>query len=116
MNSSKNKQRGVSLIGVLIVGGLLVFLGVIGAQVAPTYAEYRLIGKAVDKVKGSTTVADVRSNFDKAAQIDDIKAIAGKDLIVKQDDGKLSISFAYAKEIHLVGPAYLLMKYAGRSN
>ena len=116
MNSSKNKQHGVSLIGLLVVGGTLVFLGIVGAQVAPTYAEYRTIGKAVEKVKASGSVAEARSSFDKAAQIDDIKSITGKDLEFSQEGTKTVISFAYTKEIHLAGPAYLLMKYAGRSN
>ena len=116
MNKTRNKQRGASLIGVLFVGGMLVFLGIIGAQLAPTYAEYRVIGKAVEKVKGASSAAEVRSSFDKAAQIDDIKSITGKDLIVTQEGSKLVISYAYIKEIHIVGPAYLLMKYAGRSS
>jgi Domain of unknown function (DUF4845) len=116
MNSTKNKQRGASLIGILFVGGVLVFLGVIGAQVAPTYTEYLLIGKTVNKVKGGVSPAEVRSSFDKAAQIDDIKSITGKDLVFTQEGTKSVVSFAYTKEIHLAGPAYLQMKYAGSSN
>ena len=116
MNSTKNKQRGASLIGILFVGGVLVFGGIVGAQVAPTYAEYRTIGKAVNKVKEASSPAEARTNFDKAAQIDDIKSINGKDLEITKDNNKLVISFVYNKEIHLAGPAYLLMKYAGRSN
>ncbi len=116
MNFTKNRQRGASLIGILFVGGVLVFLGIVGAQVVPTFAEYRVIGKAVEKIKGAGSPAEARSNFDKAAQIDDIKAITGKDLVFTQEGGKSVISFAYTKEIHLAGPAYLLLKYAGRSN
>jgi len=116
MNSTRNKQRGASLIGLLFVGGVLVFLGIVGAQVAPTYAEYRTIGKAVDKAKDAGSAAEARSSFDKAAQIDDIKSITGKDLVFTQEGTKTVISYAYTKEIPLAGPAYLLMKYAGRSN
>ena len=45
MNSSKNNQRGASLIGILFIGGVLVFGGIVAAQVAPTYTEYRTIIK-----------------------------------------------------------------------
>ena len=116
MNSTKNKQRGASLIGLLFVGGVLVSLGIVGAQVGPTYAEYRTIGKAVEKVKSASSAAEARISFDKAAQIDDIKSITGKDLVFTQEGNKTVISYAYTKEIPLAGPAYLLMKYAGRSN
>ena len=115
MKNPKSKQQGASLIGILFVGGVLVFLGVVGAQVVPTYTEYQTIGKAVDKASQSNSVAEVRSTFDKAAQIDDIKSITGKDLVVTKEGDKTVASFAYSKEIHLGGPAYLLLKYAGRS-
>ena len=115
MKNLKSKQQGVSLIGILFVGGVLVFLGVVGAQVIPTYTEYQTIGKAVDKARQSASVAEVRSTFDKAAQIDDIKSITGKELEVTKEGDKMVVSYAYNKEIHLGGPAYLLLKYTGRS-
>ena len=116
MNSSKNKQRGASLIGILFVGSVLVFSGIVLAQVVPTYVEFLTIGKAVNKVKDASTPAEARMNFDKAAQIDDIKSITGKELNITVEGSKMVIAFAYSKEIHLAGPAYLVMKYAGRSN
>jgi hypothetical protein len=115
MKNLKSKQQGISLIGILFVGGVLVFLGVIGAQVIPTYTEYQTIGKALDKARQSGSVAEVRSTFDKAAQVDDIKSITGKDLEVTKEGDKTVVSFAYSREIHLGGPAYLLLKYTGRS-
>ena len=115
MKNLKSKQHGISLIGILFVGGVLVFLGVVGAQVVPTYTEYQTIGKAADKARQSGSVAEVRSIFDKAAQIDDIKSITGKDLVVTKEGDKTVVSYAYNKEIHLGGPAYLLLKYTGRS-
>ena len=110
-----SKQQGASLISMLFVGGVLVFLGVVGAQVIPTYTEYQIIGKAVEKASQSGSVAEVRNIFDKAAQIDNIKSITGKDLEVSKEGEKIVISFAYSKEIHLGGPAFLLLKYTGRS-
>ena len=115
MKNLKSKQQGISLIGILFVGGILVFLGVVGAQVVPTYTEYQTIGKAVDKARQAGSAVEVRSSFDKAAQIDDIKSITGKDLEVTKEGDKTVVSFAYNKEIHLGGPAYLLLKYTGRS-
>jgi hypothetical protein len=115
MKNLKQNQRGASLFGLLFIGGILVFVGIVGAQVLPTFTEYQTIGKAVDKARLSGTAADIRSTFDKAAQIDDIKSITGKDLEVTKEGEKTVVSFSYNKEIHLAGPAYLLLKYAGRS-
>ena len=112
----KSKQRGISFIGLLIVGGMLAFLGVIAAQVFPTAIEYNAILKAANKAaKEGNSVVEVRNLFDRAGQIDDIKSIAGKDLEVTKEGDKIVVSFAYEKEIPLGGPAYLLLKYAGKS-
>ena len=115
MTSVKSKQRGVSFIGILFVGGVLVFGGIVAAQVFPTLVEYQAINKAADKAKTGNSVAEVRTIFDKAGQIDDIKAITGRDLEVTKEGDKTVVAFAYSKEIHLGGPAYLLLKYTGRS-
>ena len=111
----KQGQQGLTFFGLLIVGILLAFAGVIFAQFVPTYIEFMAVEKAVQKASEGTTVAEVRSIFDKAAQIDDINTISGKDLEVGKEGDRVVVSFAYSREIHLSGPAYLVMKYEGRS-
>lgn len=113
--ASKHQQRGLTFFGLLVVGILLAFTGVVVAQLVPTYIEYMAVQKAVDKSAAGTTVTEVRSLFDKAAQIDDIRTISGKDLDVSKQGERVVVSYAYSREVHLAGPAYLVMKYAGRS-
>ena len=111
----KHRQRGISFIGLLFVGGVLVCGGILAAQVVPTLVEYQAINKAAGKAREGNTVAEARSIFDKAAAIDDIKSITGKDLEVTKEGDKTVVAFAYTKEIHMAGPAYLLLKYNGRA-
>ena len=111
----KQRQQGLTFFGLLIVGILLAFAGVIFAQFVPTYIEFMAVEKAVQKASEGTTVAEVRSIFDKAAQIDDITTITGKDLEVGKQGDRVVVSFDYQREIPLVGPAHLVMKYEGRS-
>jgi hypothetical protein len=111
----KQKQRGMTFIGLLFVGVVLVFSGVTLARVVPTYIEFRAVQVAVQKASTGTTVAEVRSTFDKAAQIDDITTISGKDLDIGKQGDRVVVSFDYQREIPLFGPAYLVMKYNGSS-
>lgn len=111
----KSRQRGLSFLGLLIVGGLLAVTGVIVAQIVPTAIEYQAVNKAASKASEGNTVAEVRNIFDKAAAVDNISSIAGKDLEVTKEGDKVVVSFAYQREIHLTGPAYLTLKYTGRS-
>ena len=111
----KQHQRGMTFIGLLLVGILLAFAGVTLAQVVPTYIEYMAVQKAVQKASTGTTVAEVRATFDKAAQIDDIASVSGRDLDIGKQGDRVVVSFDYSREIHLFGPAYLVMKYSGSS-
>ena len=113
--TSRKQQRGLTFLGLLVVGILLALTGVVLAQVVPTYIEYMAVQKAVNKASAGETVAEVRGIFDKAATIDDISSVSGKDLNVTKNGDKVVVSVAYNKEIELVGPAYLLIKYTGTS-
>lgn len=109
----KQQQRGLTFVGLLVAGLLLAFTGVIVAQVVPTYVEFMAVQKAAKKAAAGSTVSEVRSIFDKTAQVDNINSIAGKDLDVGKEGEQVVVSFAYSREIHLFGPAYLTMKYEG---
>ena len=111
----RSGQAGLSFIGLLFVVGVLASLGVLAAQAFPTVVEYQATLKAVQKASAGNTVPEVRQIFDKAAQIDDITSISGKDLDISKDGDKVIVKFAYKREIHMFGPAYLLLKYAGQS-
>ena len=111
----KSRQRGISFIGLLVVGGLLAVTGVVVAQIVPTAIEYQAVVKAANKAREGNTVVEVRTIFDKAAAIDNIHSITGKDIEVTKEGDKVVVSFAYQREIHLTGPAYLTLKYEGRA-
>jgi hypothetical protein len=116
MKQSRSRQAGISFIGLLFVVGVLACAGVVAAQVFPTVVEYQAILKAAQKASTGATVAEVRQLFDKSADIDNIKSISGKDIEITKDGDKVIVSFAYNKEIHLAGPGFLVIKYAGASN
>lgn len=113
---SRARQKGISFLGLVVVGVIVASVMVVGAQVFPTVIEHQAALKAINKASAGNTVAEVRTIFDKAAQIDDISAITGKDLEITKNGDKVVVAFEYNKELHLVGPAYLLLKYSGRSN
>ena len=111
----KSRQGGISFIGLLFVVGVLACLVILGAQAFPTVVEYQAVLKAVQKASEGNTVGEVKMIFDKATTIDDITSIGAKDLIISKDGDQVVVKFAYNREIHMFGPAYLLLKYAGQS-
>jgi hypothetical protein len=111
----RSAQLGISFFGLLILIAAGASLAVLGAEVFPTVIEYQAILKAAQRASAGNTVAEVKQIFDKAGEIDDFKAVAGKDLQISKNGDKVLVKFAYEKEIHMFGPAYLLIKYSGQS-
>ncbi len=116
LSQLKSKQRGATFLGMLFVAAVIGILFIVGAKVAPTVIEYQSILKAVNSSKSEASVAEIRRAFDRNAATSYFDAISGKDLVIEKIADKHVVSFAYQKEIALVGPAYLLLKYEGKSN
>ena len=118
-NSSRTaQQRGVTLFGLMFWAIIVGFLALIMMRVLPTLNEFFTIRKAVEKVSHDNlnTVSEIRRAFDKQKEIEySIQSIGGKDLNVTKDNDKVVISFSYDKEIELIQPVYLLIKYEGHS-
>ena len=108
----------MTLFGLLFWAIVIGFIALVGMRVFPTVNEYLTIQKAVNKVatEGATTVPEIRAAFDRQKEIEySIQAIGGKDLNITKENDKVVVSFAYDKEIELMKPVYLLIKYEGRS-
>jgi hypothetical protein len=116
--SPKNRQRGVTLLGLLFWAVVIGFGALVGMRVFPTLNEYWTIKRTVDKIatEGGTTVPEIRAAFERQKQIEySITSISGKDLEITKVNDKIVVRFAYNKEIELMDPVFLLIKYAGQS-
>jgi hypothetical protein len=94
------------------------FVALIVMKVLPTMNEYFTIQKAINKIaaEGLTTVPEIRASFERTKDIEySITSIGAKDFNITKENDKVVITFAYDKEIELIKPVYLLIKYEGRS-
>lgn len=112
----RSRQRGLSFIGLVFIGVLAVGAFAIGGQSVPIFIEYAAIKKAAEKSKIEGSVPAIRAAFDRAAAIDDITSIGGKDLEVSKRGDKVVVSYKYSREIALAGPAYLVYRFEGQTN
>ena len=111
-------QRGITMIGLLLVAIVVAFLGIVTIKVVPTVLEYQSILKAVKKAgtEGSNP-EEIKRIYEKATEIEQIiSSVKPADLEITPDgNGRFDVSFAYNKEIPLMANAYLLLKYEGTS-
>ncbi len=109
-------QRGITFMGMVFVGILVAAFGILTAKVVPTYLEYQIIMKAAQRASESgKTAGEIRTAFERTKAVDYFESIGGNDLQISRVNDRLVVEFAYAKEIHLAGPAYLVLKYQGRT-
>lgn len=111
-------QRGITLLGLLLWAIVIGFIALLAMRVLPTMNEYFTIQKAVNKIAGDglSTVPEIRTAFEKAKEIEySIQSISGKDLDITKENEKVVISFAYDKEVEIMSPVFLLIKYRGSS-
>jgi hypothetical protein len=116
--ASSRHQRGVTLFGLMFWAILIGMTALVVMRVLPTVNEYYTILRAVEKIakEGGGTVPEIRNAFERQKQIEySISSISSKDLQITKENEQVVVSFAYDKEIELVAPVYLLIKYQGRS-
>ncbi|WP_280154623.1 DUF4845 domain-containing protein [Piscinibacter sp. XHJ-5] len=111
-------QRGITLLGLLLWAIIIGFVALLAMRVLPTVNEYFTIQKAVNKIasEGLNTVPEIRAAFERTKQIEySITSISAKDLDITKENDKIVIRFAYDKEVEIMSPVYLLIKYQGSS-
>ena len=116
--ASSRHQRGVTLFGLMFWAILIGMTALVVMRVLPTVNEYYTILRAVEKIakEGGGTVPEIRNAFERQKQIEySISSISSKDLQITKENEQVVVRFAYDKEIELVAPVYLLIKYQGRS-
>ncbi|PPE71290.1 DUF4845 domain-containing protein [Caldimonas thermodepolymerans] len=115
---SRRAQRGITLIGLLFWAVVVGAVALVAMKVFPTLNEYWTIQRTVNKIamEGGTTVPEIRAAFERQKQIEySITSISGQDLEITKENDRIVVSFAYDKEIPLIEPVYLLIKYSGSS-
>lgn len=116
--SSPRAQRGLTLIGLLFWAVLLCSAALVVMKVIPAVTEYRTIVSMVNKVakEGGSTVPEIRASFERARQVEyGVTSLTGRDLEITKEGETVVVRFAYDREIELVSPVYLLIKFEGQS-
>ncbi len=116
------RQRGASLISMLILAIIVAFSFLMGARIFPSVNEYLTIRKAVNQImhNSPSTPEEIRKAFERTTEVEySIKTIGPKDLKIEPvgDTGALRTSFAYNVEIPIFDPVvFILVKYSGSAN
>ena len=118
MNRLRNRQRGITITGLVIGLVILVFIALLAFKLIPSFIEYRAMKGAIiaiAKERQGGSVADIRRAFDARQAIDDFQAVKANDLEVTKQGNQVVIAFAYRKEIPLFANVGLYIDFAANS-
>ena len=100
------KQRGITLVGLIVTLGVLAFLAIMAAKLLPAYMEYGSVKKILRSMAqgGQTkgTVRDIRYSYEKLNAIEDVKSVRGEDLEITKQGSDAIVSAAWSVKVPLV--------------
>ena len=115
------KQKGVSLSGLLVWSVILIFIAISGLRIIPAYIEYSTIKKNLTAIAKDTNpqnmdLNQIRLSFNKRALIDNIKSISGQDIKINKENGRIVLSAEYTTKIPLISNISLNIDFEATSD
>ncbi|MFD3300611.1 DUF4845 domain-containing protein [Aquipseudomonas alcaligenes] len=96
-------QKGMSMLGWLVVLALVAFLASTAFKMFPHYMDFWSLEKAIQSVETDraldvSTVSDFYSHIDKSMQVNGIRDLSSKDIVeIKLEGGDFLVHLQYEK-------------------
>ena len=114
----RNRQLGVSLIGLIVGAVILIFVLLLGMKTLPPYLEFytakKLITQIANEQRGGS-VNDIKKAWQLKTAVEDVPSVTDRDLEITKDGGEVVLSFAYRKEVPLFANVGVYMDFAASS-
>lgn len=115
MPANRRDQRGLSLIGTLIVGVFIAFCLYLAFRTIPALNEYfamqRIAGVIAIEGDAGASIGDMRRSFDRYAYTDDIVSVVGRDLVITKASGTTFVEVSYERKVPVAGNVSLLLEF-----
>ena len=109
------RQRGLTIIGFILVAAVVIIFGMVGFRTLPSYIEYftvkRVLARTLQDSKEGFSMYQFRREFDLKASADYIDSVRGSDIEVTKEGNSLVATAAWSKTLHLVGNMSLLLEF-----
>ncbi|MEO6421859.1 MAG: DUF4845 domain-containing protein [Candidatus Nitrotoga sp.] len=111
-----NRQRGVSLSGLLGWSVLLIMAAIGGMKVIPAYVQDAEIKSILSNIVNDPEMQgaqpkEIRESFSKRAMMNNINVVTANDIEIVKDAHNLSLNISYQVKIALIGNASLLLEF-----
>ena len=111
----KSRQRGISLVGMILVGILLACGLFVGFKMVGPFMEYRALKNAVaqmaEEANRGASESELRSGYERRADVDRIKSVKANQFTLRKEGGQVIVETEYQRVEPLVGNISLLFDF-----
>ncbi|MDR2092494.1 MAG: DUF4845 domain-containing protein [Azoarcus sp.] len=111
----KLRQRGISLVGTILVAILIGMALLLGLKMVGPYQEYfslkHILAKLASEAGGDAQDFELRKRYERQALVDGITQVKPGDLVIRRAGASVVIEADYAHKVPLVGNISLLIDF-----
>lgn len=110
----RGRQRGLTIIGFLLVAAVVIIFALVGFRVLPAYIEYYTVQKALEGAladQANVTPQDIRKSLERRINADYVDSVRASDVTVSKEGNQVVASLEWQKILHMVGNASILLDF-----
>lgn len=117
VRSMRTKQRGVTLIGWIVLLIPVAIVGYAGIRLAPVYLNYMKVAKTLESLKseykesGDSGLAGIRTSIEKNFDIQSVDYPTVKDIKITRDGRSWLVEAAYDDQAPLFANVFILVTF-----
>lgn len=113
--SGNSKQRGMTVIGLLLVLIVIGFMALVAMKVVPMYIQYFTIKSTIESIRKEPQIAqmsiqDIQTGIDKRFDIGYVNNITARDLKIRNDRSGRVLDLVYQDERELFYGLFVVLK------
>lgn len=109
------RQRGLTMFGFLFTAVALVMAAMLAMKIVPAYIEFFSVKKILSAMEQSglegKTNAEIRSDFERRANVDYVSVVQGDDLLIVRERGVPKVGAEYEFRTRLIGNVSLVIDF-----
>ena len=110
----RRRQRGLSIIGFLLVAAVVIIFALVGFRVLPAYIEYWSVQKALEQTladQSNITPQDIRRSLERRISADYVDSVRASDVTVTKEGNQIVARLEWQKILHMVANASILLEF-----
>lgn len=115
----RHKQRGVGLVGLFFLFGMIAFVGTVAVKCLPLYLNQMKVARsvhavAVDPENANHDTQTLRNRLQRRWDIEDTKMLEPRDVKVEQrKDGTRALVYDYEARVNLFYNIFIVIQFKG---